>query len=785
MIFTRTLLEEFLDLSGITHEMIYAKLNSIGLEVDSSIEVVMPDNVVVGKVLECAKHPDADKLSVTTVDVGGGETKTIVCGARNIAKGQWVPVALVGAKLPGGLVIKEAELRGVDSHGMICSAEELGLSKVNDGILVLDESIGSLRCGLPLTEISLINDRIYEIELTPNRGDCLCLHGVCRELAVAFGLSIKKDELFTEDETVLGIGRVLQLHYEGKICSSLIYKAIEPISVTTPLKIQLILALRNALKSTPLENILEYATYVSGVVLHAYKHDIFHAHDNDDETPGVLTIKKDSHHLDAIYAGEKRLAIVGISQEPEFRPAPEDGRLLIEASYIAPEVVSEARSRQKLKTDDDLYFRTSRGSNPELDFGIDYTCKLLRRYSESKIYSGVHELTHEKTIRTLSINVDRIAALIGEVIDKSTIVNILSKLEFEVSVAPEDAIMVVKVPSFRHDIMREQDIAEEIVRIVGIDQVTSQPMRFAELCRFDEGYQRYRTRRDIREKAASCGFFETVHFLFDSKARNLELGLPVTDEAQELLNPITQELDTLRASLLPHMLQSAAKNLNVGYKKIAFFEQGSVYTASREEISKLAFLHVGPSAEESFANHGKPEPLDFYAFADRISRIVGAFECTALQSDGSTLWHPHASATMVIDGCRCGTIGYLHPATAEKFELDEALMCELDEEALRFALTKVVAYSAYQANLRDLSLLVQKQTPYAKIRQSVTGLKIAELERFYPLDIYFSDELGEMMSLTLRFHLQSPERTLTEEEMGHIMEKILHCLREEHGAVLR
>jgi len=234
MIVTRRWLEEWVDLEGITTEDICRKLNGIGLEVDSLKRVEIPSKIVVGHVLSCEKHPDADKLSVCQVDIGSS-TRQIVCGAKNVREGLYVPVATVGAVMPNGMKIKHAKLRGVESDGMICSAKELGLPLQEDGILELDDSIGALEPGRELAGYRDLCDDIIEIELTANRGDCLSIHGVARELAVGLSRNLKPfdfDESFTDR---IGIGRILQCTHSGNPKVSVVCHAFEIRSIHVPL----------------------------------------------------------------------------------------------------------------------------------------------------------------------------------------------------------------------------------------------------------------------------------------------------------------------------------------------------------------------------------------------------------------------------------------------------------------------------------------------------------------------------------------------------------------------
>lgn len=224
MIISRNWLNEWVDISNTNNETLLKTLNSIGLEVDSFNEIKIPEKIVVGYVKSKEKHENAEKLSVCQVDVGS-ETLQIVCGAKNVEAGQFVPVALVGAVMPSGLEIKRAKLRGVESNGMICSSTELGLVKTNDGIMPLDESIGELKLGREIREYHLLSDDIIEIELTPNRGDCLSVHGVARDLSAALDLPLKDTGKYEEAENLLGIGRILAVRTEENLQSGFQYRA--------------------------------------------------------------------------------------------------------------------------------------------------------------------------------------------------------------------------------------------------------------------------------------------------------------------------------------------------------------------------------------------------------------------------------------------------------------------------------------------------------------------------------------------------------------------------------
>src|SRR3989339_232671 len=282
MIVTKNWLNEWIDLDGISAEELCKTFNAIGLEVDRHDPIRVADGVGVGYVEACEKHPDADKLNVCQVNVAN-EVRQIVCGASNVRAGIYIALATVGAELPGGLKIKEAKLRGVDSHGMICSAKEIGLPSIGEGIMILDESIGELVMGKNLNEYSVFNDDIIEIELTANRGDCLSIYGIARDLRAALSRPLREKNVKDTQEGRLGIGRILQLQHTETFSTDLLFGAVEVKELSVPLIISLRLAIIDQVYTTTVDAILFYATQSTGVILRAYPFEKF----GDVENKGV------------------------------------------------------------------------------------------------------------------------------------------------------------------------------------------------------------------------------------------------------------------------------------------------------------------------------------------------------------------------------------------------------------------------------------------------------------------------------------------------------------------
>lgn len=778
MIITREWLKEWIDISKISTEKISQTLNEIGLEVDSLQYVRMPQNVVIGKILTCKKHPDADKLNVCQVDLGDLQVQ-IVCGAKNVAQDQFVAVAKVGAILPGGMEIKEAKLRGFDSSGMICSSTELGLPKMGDGIMVFDESLGKLVLGKELSTYPLLNDDIIEVELTPNRGDCLSVYGIARDLSVPFELEMHTEEKKEDEENQLGIGRVLNVMANEKIDGSFLYKVYDKTEIKSNFLIDLRLGYTDEYKEDVLERLISYATYTTGVLLRAYMHKCFVQNDK-----ATVKIKKHTNNLDAVFgANSQLLSYVGISQNKECKADAQEERVVLEASYTHPSVISENSANKKLDADRHLY-RSSRGSEPDLEFGLDFFINTLQKTSDVLVYAGSQEVLQEVQATHITINLEDLTLMIGEEIEKNKIIKILQRLGFEVGFKNEQNVMHLKVPSFRADILNEQDVCEEIVRIVGIDNIKSKPLIFAEKDKINSFYENFKKRQMYRHKAVGVGFYEALHFVFDDVKRAEKYGLKTIYKKRELSNPITNELNTLRTSLIPNLLDSVSRNIKFGKKSVRLFETGIVFDKSRSETQKIGFVFSGDFESEKIANHGKPAQIDFFKFAHLVSAIVGDIELEK-GSVSDNLSSPYEFAKVMIQGVDAGFISRVHLEIERELDLPRTYICELDMQKLFYGRKEAKEYSKFQMSARDLSLMVSKDLEFGILRKHIQGIAPVELVKFYPIDVYESEEFEDKISLTLKFHFQSLEKTLEDEEINSSLEKILLSLKENFGITIR
>jgi len=776
VIVTKSWLNEWIDLSGISTQEIAKTFNSIGLEVDRVHEYRVPKKIIFGRVLECVKHPDADKLNVCQVDIGTS-TRQIVCGASNVRAGLDVVVATIGAEMPGGLVIKPVKLRGIESEGMICSASEIGLPDIGSGIIEVDESIGQYKIGQEASENSIFNDDLIEIELTANRGDCLSIRGVARDLSAAFDRPVEEYTL-TDNDDKRGIGRIVALSYEKNLDVNLRYKAIDLKELVPPLVVKLRLAQIEDVKDTCVDAMMQYVTQSTGVILRAYKHDFFK---DEDEKMAKVTLCEDENGY-AVIKSKEVASTVGIIQDKASTVIGDEGLILLEASYIPPDIISKKMAENKIESGP-MFFKTSRGSEPALEGGLSYCVDLIEKYSNSATYSGMIELSNAHKDKTVVVTKQEIDDLIGAQIDKLVITKILKNLGFDTSKSSSDKF-AISVPQFRHDIVNKQDIIEEIVRMVGIDNIPSKPFLLTEDNRLEDNYFQYKKRTVFRHRAASNGFFESVHFVFDEKKVLNSYGFETTKEELELLNPIVQTLDTLRPTLMTGLLKAASMNVKNGYSSVRLFEIGSVFTPTREESLKMTMLFSGDKESENISNAGKPKKVDFAHFVQKVSNTIGDVELCENETS-HTLSHIYQSASLLIDGDKVGELFRVHPSVEKEYDLDTTYICELDFEKLPYELKVAHKTSKYQASFRDLSIIMPKEMSYEKVKNVIQESASKELIRFYPVDKYSDESLGDMMSLSLRFVLQSAQKTLEEDDITSSMETILTALQSELGIGLR
>ncbi|WP_187909402.1 phenylalanine--tRNA ligase subunit beta [Helicobacter pylori] len=739
-------------------------LSCLGLEVESCVSCIAPKNVVVGKVLEKAPHKNAEKLSVCQVDVGK-EVLQIVCGAKNVAPNQFVPVALKGAII-GSTTIAKTELRGVESHGMICSSAELGFPKINDGILELDESVGELVLGKELNEYAPFNTHVLEISLTPNRGDCLSVLGIAREISAFYHTPLKPIKALN----LTPKSDLITLHVGENIESHLAYYLICNHSLKTPLNVKLSLAHNNALSENDLNNFIEFSMHFSGVVMNAYSLDA---------TPIDLSVKNDENDLESVYINHQKRSTIAIKHQDQKDLSE---CLLLEASYTDPISLSlklHALKDKTLQKDNALIYRSARGSNPNLSDGLNFLSTHLKAaILESK------QTKHALKDRTLKFKLEDITEILGLAIEEEKIQGILKNLGFKVSAKVSNSkpqILEVVAPNFRHDIKTIQDIAEEILRFVGIDHLISKPLHCISNKKSNPHYDTHRFFENLKHKALACGFKEVIHYVFYSKEKQQKLGFEVLEDPLELQNPITTELNTLRTSLVCGLLDASLRNKNLGFKSIALYEKGGVYNSKREEIQKLGFLASGLQKKESYPD-AKGKAWDFYSFAECVSKVIGDFSLEKLTTQ-APINHPYQSAKIIQNHEIIGVIAKIHPKVIQELDLFESYYAEIDASKLKRPAMLLKPFSIYPNSVRDLTLIIDENTAFSRIKKALKDAQIPNLSEILPLDIF--KESDNTIALSVRCVIHSLEKTLNDEEVNSAVQKALEILEKEFNARLK
>lgn len=777
MILTKTWLNNFIDLKKVSNEKLYETLNSIGLEVDSIKTYTIPSKVVVGKILSCEKHPDADKLNICQIDIGSG-TRQIVCGAKNVVDAEYVAVATIGAVLGKDFEIKHAKLRGVESEGMVCSASELGLPDLGNGIMILDESIGELIVGKDLNEYEKLSDTVIEIELTANRGDCLSVHGVARDLSAALNIPLNTFEYESQNPEKIGLARVAKLIVKGKIDASVQYAMANMEELHTSLLFSLRLAFVEELQDDALHNILKYITHTTGVILRAY--DVSHIDLENDEKLTINLTSKDG--VVEVTINDKLYSKLGINHVDKKEASEKSLKVLFETSYMNPVVLTDLVADHKLETDE-LYYNTSRGSEPNLCFGINYLTYLFETYNQCKLFDGTISLDEEREEKVVTVSTTEVCQLIGNDIKKINIMTILTDLGFRVQSTAEDKFGVT-IPSYRHDIENIQDITEEIVRMIGINNIEAKALEFKESQPMNPTMHKYYAKKALRHYAIAAGFDESISYAFADKLLLAKYNFPLVDEELDIINPITADFNTLRTTTLVNLLQAVERNVSYSKKRVALFEIGTIFNEKREEKEVLSLIYSGQAETEYVGNAGKPTQITFELFIKKLSAVLGNFELRASNQE-NLLINPYQSADIIINDEICGFLTKVHPNISEDFDISDTFVAEIDFDALIPKHINAHAISKFQGVYKDLSLVIDKHLPYSHISNSIKRLELPLLSKFYAVDVYEDETLGEEKSLTLRLFIQSLEQTLHDKDIDATVNSILEKLTSEYGAKLR
>ncbi|MFM1652011.1 phenylalanine--tRNA ligase subunit beta [Brevibacillus sp. B_LB10_24] len=799
-------LKEYVDLSGISPEQLAELLTRSGVEV----EAVESRNggvsqVVVGYVKECGKHPDADRLNVCIVDAGQGEDLQIVCGAPNVAKGQKVPVALVGAKLPGGVHIKRSKLRGVESQGMICSAKELGL---NDKLLAKDQQEGIMvlpsdaEVGMDAVSYLGMDDTVLELGLTPNRSDCLSMLGVAYEVAAILGREvILPQNDVTEDGEANPVTVEIAAADHCYQYSGRHFTHVKIASSPQWLKNRLMAA-----GVRPINNVVDITNYVMleyGQPLHAF--DATCVHDRSivvrlaEAGEKLTTLDDQERQLDeetlVIADREKGLAIAGIMGGANSEITPDTTEIILEAAYFTPQSIR--RSARKLGMRTEGCVRWEKGVDPQrVSPACERAALLIQQLAGAAVSKGVAGGTVvEKKPVLVSVSLDKINTHLGTNLTAAEVSDIFTRLQFPFEAA--DDIWTVKVPTRRGDITLPEDLVEEVARLYGYDHIpTSLPSGETTQGTLT---REQKIRRTIRHHLIGAGMSETITYVLVHPERNENVsGLhEQTCKPISLAMPMSEEHSVLRTSLLPSLLQTAAYNKNRQSHDLALFELGNVFLSDEEKLSKLPEerLYLGGLLSGGWVRPnwlGVKQTVDFYlakGLVDSLLTHLGITDVDYQPSEGRSGMHPGRTADVLVQGERIGFVGQVHPATEKAYDLDETYVFQLDVAKLATFAKSFHEYRPlpkFPAIGRDLAFVVDRQVPAAALTRLIRQEAGEYLESIVLFDVYTGERIApEKKSLAFALTYRHPDRTLQDEEVQQATDRVVSVLAENTGAELR
>jgi phenylalanyl-tRNA synthetase beta chain len=771
------------------------QLSMAGLEVDG----VQPaaglfTGVVVGEVVECGQHPDADKLQVTKVDVGGDELLDIVCGAPNCRKGIKVAVAIVGAVLPGPFKIKKAKLRGQPSHGMLCSFSELGMGDDHSGIaeLPFDAVVGE-----DFRDYLDLDDNIIEIDLTPNRADCLGLKGIAREVGVLNQLDVKGIEISPSEigtQTTRGIQLV-----NPQACPRYLGRVIEQIDLTvdSPLWLKEKLRRSGVRSIDPIVDVTNYVLLELGHPMHAFDNakltgDVIVRYATKDEKLTLLDGNEVTliENTLVIADEEKALAMAGIFGGLDSGVQSQTSDIFLESAFFSPDAILGKARQYGLHTD--ASHRYERGVDPELQTAaMERATQLLLEIVGGKAGPiTIAESKPDLPVRNqVVLTQSRLARVLGVNIESDRVTDILNRLGMKVSTIQNS--WQVKAPSYRFDIAIEEDLIEEVARVYGYNNITNT----APLARLNMSYQQENIVNINSFKLMLCskGCHEAITYSFVDPKKQILLF----PNAKTLLleHPISADMSVMRVSLLPGLLQALSYNQKRQQQNLAMFESGLVFTADHsaengvKQIAKLSAVLSGNTAGEHWAIANKPR--DFYDAKSLVEEILnmsaGHIEAEFIASK-NTIFHPGQCASIVVNGKEIGIVGAIHPQFEKPLGLNgRTFAFELnvaDIEQRNLPLAKVV--SKFPAIRRDLAITVLENVDTGKLLKSIEKIDISDLVCINLFDVYTGEGIimGEK-SLALSIWLQSVDKTLEDQEIQDTVDNIIRHLRDNFSAALR
>jgi len=794
-------LKQYVDIESIAPEELAEKITRSGIEVDAVIDRSQGmTNVVVGYVVSKVKHPDADKLNICQVEVGEGDIRQIICGAPNVDAGQKVIVALPGARLPGGVKIKKAKMRGQESNGMICSLQELGVEgrvvpkAYAEGIYVLPEDAVA---GSDALELIGLRDIVLELGLTPNRSDALSMLGVAYEVAAILSQEVKLPEI--KYNTVSEKAEdYIKVRVEAKENPLYAAKVVKNVKIAeSPLWLQHYLMAAGVRPHNNVVDITNYILMEYGQPLHAFDYDALKTNEivvrlaNQGEK--IVTLDDQERTLKAhnlvITNGVEPVAIAGVMGGANSEVTDKTTTVVIEAAYF--DGFSVRRTSKELGLRSDASARFEKGVDPNrVLLAGERAAQLLAELAGGEVLDGtvlVDDL--DKSPARVIVSPDFINNRLGMKISLEDMLSILNRLQFEVEAV--NGLLIIDAPTRRQDIKIEEDIVEEIARLFGYDEI---PMTLPEGNEQIGGLTPYQAKRRItRNVMEGAGLYQAVTYSLTSDELAQKFALKA-EETTKLLMPMSEERSTLRQSLIPHLVEAASYNVARKADSVALYEIGSVFLGKTEEELPYEEEHLALVVSGKWIDNawqGEKLTVDFFVAKGIVESLFAKLGLTNRVSFVKTTvdgLHPGQTAAILLDGEKVGIIGGLHPTERKKYDLKDTFVAEMNLKAVLTAQVEELVYTSvprFPAMTRDIALELDRSKPAGEVIEIIRNAGTKLLKEVKVFDVYEGDKM-EAGKKSVAFSLTyfDPERTLTDDEVVSAHNKVLKALTEA-GAELR
>lgn len=777
------------------------RITRTGIEVDDLIDYTKDiKNLVVGFVKSKEKHPDADKLNVCQVDIGEDEPVQIVCGAPNVDAGQYVIVAKVGGRLPGGIKIKRAKLRGERSEGMICSLQEIGISSnyipksFESGIYVFSESQVP---GTDALQALYLNDQVMEFDLTPNRADALSMIGTAYEVAALYNTKMTKPEttsneleLSANDELTVTIENEDKVpYYSARVVHDV---TIEP----SPIWMQARL-IKAGIR--PINNVVDISNYVLleyGQPLHMFDQDAIGSQQivvrQANEGEKMTTLDDTERELltsdIVITNGQTPIALAGVMGGDFSEVKEHTSNIVVEGAIFDSVSIRHTSRRLNLRSESSSRFE--KGIATEfVDEAVDRACYLLQTYANGKVLKDrVSSGEVGAFITPIDITADKINRTIGFDLSQNDIVTIFNQLGFDTEI--NDDVITVQVPSRRKDITIKEDLIEEVARIYGYDDIPSTLPVFEKVTSGQLTDRQYKTRM-VKEVLEGAGLDQAITYSLVSKEDATAFAMQQR-QTIDLLMPMSEAHASLRQSLLPHLIEAASYNVARKNKDVKLFEIGNVFFANGEgelpdQVEYLSGILTGDYVVNQW--QGKKETVDFYLAKGVVDRVAEKLnlEFSYRRADIDGL-HPGRTAEILLENKVVGFIGELHPTLAADNDLKRTYVFELNFDALMAVSVGYINYQPiprFPGMSRDIALEVDQNIPAADLLSTIHAHGGNILKDTLVFDVYQSEHLEKgKKSIAIRLNYLDTEETLTDERVSKVQAEIEAALIEQ-GAVIR